>query len=168
MERIIDTGDNAALGMRMLPRVKKLLVQEKRCHLLRNIIDSSARFFGFEAISKDGIHFYCVARSSKPIRPGILNIVSCQKRLMLQCQRESKPVVMYWPEQFTVFDAHVVLLNNYGENTRADLGPNIKIQFINFNAKLGIEWFGKEALLEVWRKAKMFGRRDLRIFMIGE
>ena len=158
---LIETGDNPARGVWALKLAKQKLVKEKGCRIQREVFDVSGRIFGFEAVSKDGIHFYCVARSTPPMKRGALSIVSTQTRFIKRAKRELKPLVIFWPEDFYVFDAKMILLNNHGENVRADKGQ--AICFLNFESKLGVKWF-IEILAPAVDISKMRSRVDLRSY----
>lgn len=158
---LVDTGDNPARWEWVLKLAKQKLVKEKGCRIKRAVFDASNRIFGFEAVSRDGIHFYCVARSTPPMKQGIYKIVSTQKRFILRARRELKPLVIFWPDDFYVFSPQMILLNNHGENSRADKGQ--AICFLNFESNLGVKWFipGLEAALTI---LKMKKRGDLATY----
>ncbi|TES91742.1 MAG: hypothetical protein E3J87_07165 [Candidatus Cloacimonadota bacterium] len=161
MNLLVDTGDNLARGVQALKLAKQKLVKEKGCIIKRDVIDSSGRIFGFEAISRDGIHFYCVARSTPPMKQGIYEIVSTQTRFVKRAKRELKPLVIFWPNDFYVFSPQIILSNNHGENVRADKGQSIR--FLNFESKLGVKWFvpGLEAAMTILKLKK---RGDLSTY----
>lgn len=154
MSLLVDTGDNPAHGVGALKLAKEKLVKEKGCQIKRDVLDSSGRIFGFEAISQDGIHFYCVARSTGPMKKGIYYIVSTQTQFIKRARRDLMPLVIYWPEDFYVFDPQMILLKNHGENVRANKGQGI--HFLNFDSDLGVKWFipGLEAALTILKMKK--------------
>lgn len=161
MKLLVDTGDNPALGVAALKLTKEKLMQEKGCRILREVFDGSNRIFGFEAVSQDGVHFYCVARSTPPMKRGIYKIVSTQTRFIKRARRDLMPLVIFWPNDFYVFDPQIILLNNLGENIRAD--KDQAIPFLNFESRLGVKWFvsGLEAAMTI---VKMKKRGDLATY----
>lgn len=162
--RFIDTGDSVPRGEWILSRVQKKIVKEKGCRLWNPIIDDSGRIFGFEAVSKEGLHFYCVARSTEPMRVAGREIVSCQTRFISRCIKEQKPIVMSWPGTLYIFDPQMISIENFGENVRANLKADVKIKFLNFSVTIGLEWIEGSSLTDVWEKVKLIGRRNLRSY----
>jgi len=132
-------GEHPPLTKNLLPWVKKQLVKKRGCRIQRDFRDESNRICGFEAVTLEGTHFFCVARNTEPMKRGPFLIVSTQTRVVRTARREEKPLVMYWPDQFYVFDAETVLGDNFGENVRADL-KGVNIRFLNFSATLGVAW----------------------------
>jgi len=158
MTLFIDTGNNQWKGKQVVDLAKKYLVGTKGCRIIRDLWDDTGKPFCFEAADYKGEHFYCVARSTPPMRQGIYNVVSCQKRLVSVARREMKPIVLMYPlNQVVVFDAHMIHLNNFGVNKRQE------VDFINFSPNLGLTWFG-DSIMSVWRQLQRKKRVDLRSF----
>lgn len=160
---LIDTGNNPALGKNVLQYAKKRLVKDLGCFIVRDCRDASGRNCAFEAKSSDGLNFICAARSTGPVKRGALVFVSSQESLVREARRNMQPLVIYWEEAFHVFSAGNILLNNMGVNIRADLGPNVKVRFLNFSPLLSCPWFGN-GLQGPWECANKKARTDLRSY----
>lgn len=143
---MLDTGDNQPKGMAVLQTAKKVLIQHRRCKTLRAIFDESNRTFSFYMESYDGQTFYLVARSTEPMRRGNRRIVSSQTRFIKRIAPEHKPLIMFIPNEFRIFDPEMLLMVNYGENVRAD---SVNIAFLNWDLSLSILW-DRYDLRELW------------------
>lgn len=141
-----------------MKQARQYLVKTKGCRVIRDLWDETGKPFCFEAVDCKGQHFYCVARTTPPMKQGIYHIVSCQKRLVALARGEMKPIVLIYPlNQVIVFDAHMIHLNNFGVNEREN------IEFINFSPNLGLAWFG-DSIMGAWRQLQYKKRVDLRSF----
>ena len=143
----IHTGPNPPLGNTVLSARAEDLVRNRGCRRRRFILDESNRLCSYELVDHEGQHFFLVARSTAPMN--WRNVVSTQRRLVERAAKEEKPLVMYWPSSYNVFDPKRILLQNQGINIRADAGPRIGIEFLNWDSSIGIEWTG-QTLTETW------------------
>lgn len=127
----LDTGDNPNYKQSLIMKKAKDLVRTRGCKIIEPIADSRGRY-AYQMRSADYIRFYLVARNTPPF--SYESIVSTQLTLFEKALRDKKQIIMWWPEDYHVFNPKTI------DKHRIQVNRRQGEHFLNFPAGISAVW----------------------------